>query len=64
MTDGIFAYFTAVTFVSRGFREEILFSPHGDAWQSFFTPGFYENPKKSVTTPAPPKDSKSPWFLT
>ena len=29
MTDGIFAYFTAVTFVSSEFREEILFSPHG-----------------------------------
>ncbi len=29
MTDGIIVHFPAETTVSRGFREEIFFSPHG-----------------------------------
>ena len=28
MTDGIIAYFSSMTIVNRGFREELLFLPH------------------------------------
>ena len=38
MTDGIIAYFSVVTIVSKGFREEILFSPH-----EIGSPGFLLN---------------------